>query len=108
MRTSNWYLPRGQAEYSSLDKFLFRYLPFYMKSHRYKIASQLEINSALFPLKFSAFRHYIEEGALQHVRDTAPAEYLDLLTPQYPLGLSISIATQVMSFSYSYLLLHFA
>ena len=86
MRTPNWYLPRAQAEYSTLNKFLFAYVPGYMRLHRYKIAFNLEFNSIIFPLKYSAFRNYVEEGAMAHMKSTAPEKYHQMLTPQYPIG----------------------
>ncbi|KAJ1308236.1 hypothetical protein OPQ81_003951 [Rhizoctonia solani] len=64
-RTPSWYIPRPQMRVSPVVQWVFRHVPFALKSVRYLIAG----------------------GAmLYRMRSLAPPEYHKQLTPNYPFG----------------------
>ncbi|KAF9024200.1 FAD/NAD(P)-binding domain-containing protein, partial [Hymenopellis radicata] len=77
-RTPNWFLPPIRSKYSSLMKWVFKYVPFYMKLTRFRMFLGVHtLHICLFSFSQSGKRY---------IRTTGPEEYHDALIPSYKLG----------------------
>ncbi|KAF9254290.1 FAD/NAD(P)-binding domain-containing protein [Marasmius fiardii PR-910] len=84
-RTPNWFFPGALRPYSSLQKLMFRYVPFYMKFHRFYLFIMCEM---LYLFVFSNHwrRQSVQERLAEYIKKAAPKEYHDRLTPTYTPG----------------------
>ncbi|KAK7458842.1 hypothetical protein VKT23_009851 [Stygiomarasmius scandens] len=85
IRTPNWFLPPIRSRYHAIEKFLFRYLPFWMRINRFLLFLRSELFYALIfgsPL----LRKLSTRLAKFYIRHTAPKEYADKLMPDYTIG----------------------
>ncbi|KAF7307994.1 hypothetical protein MKEN_01161100 [Mycena kentingensis (nom. inval.)] len=84
-RTPNWLLPPIRADYSDLEKWSFRNVPFLMRFYRFLLYLRSEL---LYTLVFA--RKYIRDntarGAKSYIVQNAPKELLEHLVPKYSLG----------------------
>ncbi|CAE6439365.1 unnamed protein product [Rhizoctonia solani] len=87
-RTPNWYIPRPQAQVSPLMQWIFRHVPFALKSLRYALAGSCELLYHHYQTNFfSNFaRKLIEKLMLRRMRSLVPEKYHKQLTPNYPFG----------------------
>ncbi|KAF8861472.1 FAD/NAD(P)-binding domain-containing protein [Acephala macrosclerotiorum] len=90
MRTPQYYVPKpmnGQR-FSANVKFMFQYVPLLLKLLRFLIFTYLEATLKVFSLEKKAqqSRSRVRAKANAYVQRTAPAQYWNLLTPNYALG----------------------
>ncbi|KAH6867791.1 hypothetical protein B0T10DRAFT_596336 [Thelonectria olida] len=93
MREPPWVLPRitpplGDNFYEKWSPFLCSYVPNYMRAFRALVALVTELDFPLFGASRSSERkrHNLEQNLLQHMRETVPSKYHDMLTPRYSIG----------------------
>ncbi|KAJ7612176.1 hypothetical protein FB45DRAFT_843471 [Roridomyces roridus] len=84
-RTPNWYLPNIRADYGPWKRWAFRNVPFAMRLTYIWQWCQAEM------LYFTVFQHrFLASGfkklAKGYISQTAPAEYVPHLIPNYTLG----------------------
>ncbi|KAK5790837.1 hypothetical protein VI817_008124 [Penicillium citrinum] len=88
IRTKHWIFPAPNFTYPRVLQWIFRYVPFAMRMHRFHIFLMAENDFRLFPMTDSAAR--LREKRRKHVekymRDTAPEKYYDLLIPDFDVG----------------------
>ncbi|CAE7156855.1 unnamed protein product [Rhizoctonia solani] len=87
-RTPNWYIPRPQTGVAPVVQWVFRYVPFALRSVRYLVAGGCELLYNQFKDNFVAnlSRRLVEKVMLNRMRSIAPPEYHKNLTPNYPFG----------------------
>ncbi|KAK1221328.1 hypothetical protein PQX77_015875 [Marasmius sp. AFHP31] len=71
--------------YTAKQKWWFRYVPLYMRLHRFKLFLNCEI---LYFMVFSnsRTREWAQKKLVEHIKKTAPEEYHDKLIPTYSPG----------------------
>ncbi|KAJ7290271.1 hypothetical protein C8J57DRAFT_1164511 [Mycena rebaudengoi] len=84
-RTPNWFMPPVRADYSSLYKWVFRNVPFALRTYRFYLWFRLEL------LYLSVFHNAPARAlsttlAKNYIVQTAPKDQLDQLLPRYTLG----------------------
>ncbi|KAK0455286.1 FAD/NAD-P-binding domain-containing protein [Desarmillaria tabescens] len=84
-RTPNWLNPPIRSEYSRLRRFMFKYLPLYMRMVRFLLFLRGDM---LYWVVFGTrFLHSaIKKARIEYIRQKAPKEYRDQLIPSYKLG----------------------
>ncbi|EUC56309.1 monooxygenase, partial [Rhizoctonia solani AG-3 Rhs1AP] len=87
-RTPSWYIPRPQMQVSPVIQWIFRHVPFALKSLRYTLAGACELLYHHYKDNFlsNAARKLVEKAMLSRMRSLAPAKYHKYLTPNYPFG----------------------
>ncbi|KAF8587381.1 FAD/NAD-binding domain-containing protein [Ramaria rubella] len=87
-RTPNWFAPWAsyQHQYSSLAKWIFKYIPFTARMYRNIIACISDLGFLMWPKRNTWVRAVAERAMLRHMRKMTPAKYHEELTPKYPAG----------------------
>lgn len=85
IRSGAYFLPKVNSQYSACDKWAFTYIPFAQRLNRAHLFFSAWISPVQWPPIINS-REALQERLLKHLRDTAPPEYLEALTPHYPLG----------------------
>ncbi|KAG8685800.1 hypothetical protein FRC11_010057 [Ceratobasidium sp. 423] len=87
-RTPSWYIPRPQMRVSPAVQWVFRNVPFVLKSLRYTVAAGCELLYNQFKDNFicNFSRRLVEKAMLSRMRSLAPPKYHEHLTPNYPFG----------------------
>ncbi|KAI5476017.1 hypothetical protein MNV49_000489 [Pseudohyphozyma bogoriensis] len=82
IRSGGYYLPKVNYAYSERLKWAFAHVPGLLRLYRFKLAYEAWSKQRL--LKDSKKREAAGEKLLEYARATAPAKYLEALTPHYP------------------------
>ncbi|KAF4553588.1 Pyridine nucleotide-disulfide oxidoreductase-like protein 16 [Elsinoe fawcettii] len=87
-RSAQWYHPRPNRNFTSLEKFLFRWLPLWQRILRLKIFLDAdEQTTAYFPTaRGIQARMAAEEESKEYILSRAPKKYWDFIVPDFPLG----------------------
>ncbi|KAH6889220.1 hypothetical protein B0T10DRAFT_487563 [Thelonectria olida] len=87
-RSGQWFHARPNREYSDLDKFLFRWVPFYQRWVRLKIFLDAdEETTTYFPTpKGLKMRAEVEEESKRYIRSKVSDKYSNAIIPTFPLG----------------------
>ncbi|KAH7127307.1 hypothetical protein EDB81DRAFT_846220 [Dactylonectria macrodidyma] len=87
-RSAQWYHPRPNQSFSSLDKFLFRYLPFWQRYHRADLFFKTDKLASVYGSDDNQVKQRLalEEEARQYIRKESPSKYHDFIIPNFPLG----------------------
>ena len=85
-RTPSWFVPRADKPFSSLQKNIFRYIPFYMKLYRAILVAESDFRWPVWVMKNKGFRRIAEQISTKHIKSVAPGKYHDFLLPKYPIG----------------------
>ncbi|KAG8762750.1 hypothetical protein FRC11_007880 [Ceratobasidium sp. 423] len=87
-RTPSWYIPRPQMQVSPVIQWMFRNVPFALKSLRYTLAGTCELLYHHYKdnVISNLARKLVEKAVLYRMRSLAPAKYHKQLTPNYPFG----------------------
>ncbi|CAE6423696.1 unnamed protein product [Rhizoctonia solani] len=87
-RTPSWYIPRPQMQVSPVIQWIFRHVPFALKSLRYTLAGSCELLYHHYQNNFlsNMARKLVEKAMVYRMKSLAPAKYHKNLTPNYPFG----------------------
>ena len=87
VRSAHWWTKRGNPEYSESFKAAMRYIPFAARFYRVLLAWQLESTFYSFLMTPSglAKRDAIRKATFDYIEE-APAEYREILKPDYEPG----------------------
>lgn len=87
-RSGQWYHARPNKQFSSTDKFMFNWVPFWQRLLRLKIFLQAdEETTTYFPSpKGVKARLAAEEESKAYIHSRAPQRYWDFIVPKFPLG----------------------
>ncbi|VUC29965.1 unnamed protein product [Clonostachys rosea] len=88
VRSAHWWTKRGNPKYSELFKMLMRYIPFAARAYRIYLAWELEKVFYSFYMNASGarMRQKTLDATNEYIQNDAPAEYRDILTPNYEPG----------------------
>lgn len=93
IRSKHWVLPAVNFTYPKVLTWIFRYVPFTMKLHRFHIFLLAEKDFLLFPMTKAAarLRAKRQKEAEKYMRDTAPAKYHQNLIPDFDIGCKVRV-----------------
>lgn len=91
VRSKHWVFPAANFQYNALLQWIFKWVPFAMRLHRFHIFLLAENEFRLFPMTKAAarLREKRREMVEKYMRDTAPAKYHDLLIPDFDVGCKV-------------------
>lgn len=77
VRSKHWIFPAVDFTYPSILQWIFRWVPFAMKLHRFHIFLLAENKFRLFPMTKAAakLREKRRQRVVKYMRETAPAKY---------------------------------
>ncbi|KAF5686184.1 monooxygenase [Fusarium denticulatum] len=86
-RQPHWLLERPNPEYSSLFRFMMRWVPGAMTLLRTIIYTQLEAEWLMFNTATGKdARQKLSDASRKYIKENAPAEYVDALVPKFEVG----------------------
>lgn len=89
VRSTHWYFPRPNWQYSDRFKWVMRYVPGANSLHRYLWATYMEFRFHVFKTD-SKIGKILRDSAAKigrdHVIATAPAKYHEMLIPSFQVG----------------------
>jgi cation diffusion facilitator CzcD-associated flavoprotein CzcO len=88
-RSAQWINDRPNSNFSSLQKFCFRYVPLYNKLYRFWLWKKTDGLHTLYQSETQASVRARSEAtrvAKDYMKRMAPAKYHDILIPKFPLG----------------------
>ena len=87
-RSGQWYHERPNHDYTRVERFVFRWVPFWQKLLRLRIFLEADDETnAYFPTpQGQKDRAQKEAESLKYIYSVAPKKYHDILTPKFPLG----------------------
>ncbi|KAA8911060.1 hypothetical protein TRICI_003941 [Trichomonascus ciferrii] len=88
-RSPQYYFERPNRRFTGIEKFLFRYAPFYDLWYRYNIYRDADAFHASFMSDSETQirqREILQQRSLDYMYRTAPKKYHDILTPDFPAG----------------------
>lgn len=87
-RSPQWYHPRPNHTFSSLQKLAFKWLPGLQRLYRLYLFIDTDnlITTYLATPVAAKVRAKVESESLAYMKATAPAKYHGILQPNYPLG----------------------
>ncbi|KAM0750741.1 monooxygenase [Meredithblackwellia eburnea MCA 4105] len=87
-RSPQWYHPRPNHRYTSLEKFSFAWIPGVMRAYRLWLFLTTDslLTTYLATGKAQNVRAKVEAESIAYMKATAPKKYHQILTPNYPLG----------------------
>ncbi|KAG6013092.1 hypothetical protein E4U54_007111, partial [Claviceps lovelessii] len=88
IRSKHWLIPPVSIPYTKFFQVLFTYVPGVLRTARLILFLYAENAMRGFFLTKAGerFRRAREKAAMRYIRETAPAKFHDLLTPDFPLG----------------------
>ncbi|KAJ5716704.1 Flavoprotein [Penicillium malachiteum] len=88
VRTKHWIVPTMNFIYPAIMQWIFRWIPFTLKLHRFQIFLGAESDFRLFPMTKAAakLRENLRQRVEKYMRETAPAKYHDVLIPDFDIG----------------------
>ncbi|KAI6828052.1 monooxygenase [Hortaea werneckii] len=93
-RSPQWYGDRPNRQFTAVEKFLFRWLPMYMRMHRWNIFWSIDKESYTYRGSDAGIKQRLkeEEKGREYIRSKAPKEYHEILTPDFEMGCKRKIA----------------
>jgi hypothetical protein len=93
--------PAHNFTYHKVLTWIFRYIPFAMKLHRFHIFLLAEKEFLLFPMNKAAarLRAKRQQAAEKYMRNTTPAKYHQALIPDFDVGCKVRIIPLIGSHS---------
>lgn len=88
-RSPQHYFKRPNRKFNGMEKFLFKYVPFYDLWYRYSLYHEADAFHASFLSESESqikMRHTLERKSLDYMYSTAPTKYHEILTPSYTVG----------------------
>ncbi|GAA5865082.1 hypothetical protein JCM3774_002125 [Rhodotorula dairenensis] len=87
VRSPGYFRPKHNFEYSRLQRFIFRYIPFALRLYRWKIFYDYDytILSRGTGTFASDLREKLSQNVIEYMKKTMPDEYHDALIPKYPM-----------------------
>ena len=88
-RSPQWINERPNSEFTAIQKWCFRYVPFVNKLYRFYLWKNTDALHHLYTSRSQRSiraRAEATEVARRYMRNTAPAKYHDILLPDFPLG----------------------
>ncbi|KIJ41244.1 hypothetical protein M422DRAFT_780394 [Sphaerobolus stellatus SS14] len=85
-RTPSWIVPRTQFSYPTIVKLAFRWIPFLARAHRNFLACFTDLAFFIWVKRNVRLRNFAQKLLIRYMKKTAPKEYHDVLTPNYPMG----------------------
>lgn len=88
-RSPQWINDRPNPKFSKTQKWLFRNVPLYGRAFRYRVWKNTDALHTLYLTgseELDKQRADAQKEAEAYMRSTAPAKYLDMLIPKFPLG----------------------
>ncbi|KAK5049313.1 hypothetical protein LTR84_004242 [Exophiala bonariae] len=87
-RSGQWYHARPNHQFTSLEKFMFKWLPLWQRLLRlYIFLDADEQTTTYFPTpKGVKARFAAEEESRKYIQSLTPKRYWDLIVPKFPLG----------------------
>jgi cation diffusion facilitator CzcD-associated flavoprotein CzcO len=87
-RSAQWYHPRPNHQFTELEKWAFRWIPFWQRWLRLQIfLAADEQTTTYFPTpKGLKARAAAEKESSEYIRSKAPEKYHDFIVPKFPLG----------------------
>lgn len=86
-RQAHWLAERPNPEYSTLFRFILRWVPGVLRAYRAYLYAMQEKDFSGFHLESGqALRKSWTEAAEKYIRENAPAEYEDALVPKTAIG----------------------
>ncbi|KAL0932491.1 monooxygenase [Colletotrichum truncatum] len=87
-RSGQWFHSRPNRQYTETDKFMFRWVPFWMRWLRLQIFLDAdEETTTYFPTpKGLKARLEAEDESTRYIQSVAPKKYWDYIIPKFPLG----------------------
>ncbi|KAH7390020.1 hypothetical protein BKA66DRAFT_489548 [Pyrenochaeta sp. MPI-SDFR-AT-0127] len=88
VKSAHWWTKRGNPTYSGLWKWSMAYIPFAARLYRVYLAWQLESVFYSFSMTSSGLRmrNEIREATRKYIKNDAPKQYQEILTPDYEPG----------------------
>ncbi|GKT58567.1 monooxygenase y4iD [Colletotrichum tofieldiae] len=88
VKSAHWWTKRGNPSYSTAWKLMMKYVPLSMRVYRLYLAWQLEsvFYSFLMTDDGARRRQKIRDATYHYIEHDAPAEYHDVLRPDYEPG----------------------
>jgi cation diffusion facilitator CzcD-associated flavoprotein CzcO len=87
-RSAQWYHPRPNKYFSSLEKFCFRFVPGWQRYHRLDLFLKTDCLAAVYGPSEAQVRarKATEEEAKKYIYSEAPEKYHSFIVPDFPLG----------------------
>ncbi|KAH6918372.1 monooxygenase [Coprinopsis sp. MPI-PUGE-AT-0042] len=85
-RTPQWYVPKRDASYSPLTKWIFANVPGAMWCHRYWLFLNADLSFLIFNKGNKTIVGQTQKTLERYIRQKAPKEYADQLVPNYLPG----------------------
>lgn len=87
-RSAQWFHPRPNHQYSSLERAAFKWIPGLQRLYRLWLFVDTDnlITTYLNGPAADKVRAKVEADSLRYMQETAPKKYHKLLTPDFPLG----------------------
>lgn len=87
-RSPQWYHPRPNERFTSLQKFCFRYVPLWQRYYRLKIFQDTDQLASIYDSDESQVQGRIaaEAEATKYILGEAPEKYHSFIVPKFPLG----------------------
>ncbi|BGP57894.1 hypothetical protein JCM8202v2_005543 [Rhodotorula sphaerocarpa] len=87
VRSPGYFRAKHNFDYSTFQRFVFRYVPFALRLYRWKIFYDYDftILSRGTGTWASALRAKLTQGVIDYMKKTMPAKYHDILIPDYPM-----------------------
>ncbi|KAF9887909.1 hypothetical protein FE257_009431 [Aspergillus nanangensis] len=88
-RSAQWVTSRCNREFTALEKWCFRNVPLANRLYRFLLWKNTDALHTLYlsdTKKLVAERERTTQGAVDYIRQNAPAKYHDALVPAFPLG----------------------
>ncbi|KAF7540126.1 hypothetical protein G7054_g1594 [Neopestalotiopsis clavispora] len=88
VKSAHWWTKRGNDKYSGVWKMIMSYVPLAARLYRIVLAWQLEsvFYSFLMNDNGARIRQQIRDATYQYIENDAPAEYKEILKPDYEPG----------------------
>lgn len=93
-RSLQWYHERPNRQFTSFEKWVFRWVPLFMRLHRWNIFRSIDKQSYTYRGTDAGVRKRLqeEEEARQYIYSKVPERYHNLLVPDFELGCKRKIA----------------
>lgn len=87
-RSAQWYHERPNKAFSALEKFCFRWIPFWQRYYRLKLFLQTDDLASVYGPKKEQVRQReaLEDAARKYIYQETPEKYHHFIVPDFPLG----------------------
>lgn len=87
-RSPQWYHPRPNDDFTSLERFCFKYIPLWQRLYRFDLFFRTDQVASIYgpSEKQIRKREALEEEARQYIYKETPTKYHGVIIPDFPLG----------------------